>query len=86
MTATIIAFPTAERLAEVELEREGGNPLERAIDIGRAIVVDLIEGFPAAALASQLDHLRQMIAKLELTHGDAMDIEAIIPMAAGVLY
>jgi len=86
MSATIIAFPAAERLAEVELERQGSNPLEPAIHTGRAIVVDFIGGFAVAALAIRLDHLRRMIARLELTHAAAMDDEAIIPLAAGVLY
>lgn len=85
MTATIIAFPAAERLAEVELERQGGDPLERARDTGRAIAADIIRGFQDAALPSRLDHLRRMIARLELSHAEVMDEEYEFPFGPALL-
>ena len=85
MSATIIAFPTAARFVEVRLESAGGNPLERAIDTARAISADIIGGLSTAVLASRLDHLRRMIARLEQTHLLALGDEAIIPFGPALL-
>jgi hypothetical protein len=84
MSATIIAFPTAERLAEVEQERD--NPLERAIDTGRAIAAASIAGASAVELGGRLDHLRRMIGRLELSHAEVMDDEAIIAFGPATIY
>lgn len=85
MTTTIIAFPTAVRLAEVELERQGGNPVERARDIARTIAADFIGGFPVAALASRLDYFRRMVARLERSHPFEVDEEVVIPFSPATL-
>lgn len=85
MSATIIAFPAAERLAEVELERQGDDPVDRARDTGRAIAADLIGGFPVAAPASRLDQFRRMVARLERSHPFEVDDEFVTPFGLATL-
>lgn len=86
MTASIIAFPTAERRAEVELERAGGNPLEQAIGLARAIAASIVAGAPRAGIVEERERLARLVGRLAGSHPLAVNDEAIIPFGAATIY
>lgn len=86
MTAIIITFPTAARRAEVEQDRAGSNPLQRAIDKARAIAAGIAARAPGATLAAELEELAGLVRRLERSHPLHVDDEAFIPFGSGMIH